>query len=120
MSKNKLVDLSMEFAKEIVFICKHIKKTEKESVLTNQLLRSGTSIGANIHEANYAQSKPDFLSKLQIALKEAYETEYWLELLYQTGYLSIDQKKQFVNMCGTIRKLLISSVNTTKRNTEKQ
>ena len=77
MSNNILVDMSMDFAVIIVTLCDGIKG---RSSIVNQLLRSGTSIGANIHEANYAQSKADFVSKLQIALKECYESEYWLEL----------------------------------------
>ena len=116
MAENKLKNLSMEFAKEIVLTCKEIKEVSRESILTNQLIRSGTSIGANIHEANYAQSKPDFISKFHIALKEAHETEYWLELLYQTGYLNLETKKHLKNLCGTIRKLLIASLNTAKGN----
>ncbi len=79
MAESIMRDKSKEFAKQIVFLCRDIKTNMKESVLTNQLLRSGTSIGANIHEAQYAQGTKDFISKLQIALKECYETEYWIE-----------------------------------------
>ena len=81
MSSSPLRDKSKEFAKEIVILCREIKATHREAVLTNQLLRSGTSIGANLHEAQYAQGTKDFISKLEIAQKECYETEYWLELL---------------------------------------
>ena len=94
------------------------KSQFKESVLTNQLLRSGTSIGANIHEAQYAQGKKDFISKLEIAQKECYETEYWLELLFETGYMSESEYKPIQNECGAIRRMLISSINTTKANLE--
>ena len=87
MSESILREKAKEFAKNIVFITRKIKSNNKESVLTNQLLRSGTSIGANIHEAQYAQGKKDFISKLEIALKEASETGYWLELLYRTKYI---------------------------------
>ena len=86
----------------------------KESVLTNQLLRSGTSIGANIHEAQYAQGKKDFISKLEIAQKECFETEYWLELLFGSGYIEESTYKPLQNQCGAIRRMLISSLKTAK------
>ena len=86
----------------------------KESVLTNQLLRSGTSIGANIHEAQYAQGKKDFISKLEIAQKECFETEYWLELFFETGYIPESTYKPLQNQCGAIRRMLISSLKTAK------
>ena len=111
MSNNVLVDYSMEFSVLIVNICDGIKG---KAALTNQLLRSGTSIGANIHEANYAQSKADFVSKLQIALKECYESEYWLELFSKTSMISADVYAKAKNDCGKIRRMLISSINTTK------
>ena len=113
MSKNILVDLSMDFAVRIVNTC---DKITGKSALTNQLLRSGTSIGANIHEANYAQSKADFVSKLQIALKECYESEYWLELFAKTNMISGELYSALKNDCGRIRRILISSINTTKEN----
>ena len=114
MSNSILREKSKNFAKKIVLICRDVKATYKESVLANQLLRSGTSIGANIHEAQYAQGKKDFISKLEIAQKECYETEYWLELLYETGCLSEDVYKPIMNECGTIRRLLINSLVTLK------
>ena len=113
MSKNILVDLSMNFSVDIVNTCDGIKG---KAALTNQLLRSGTSIGANIHEANYAQSKADFVSKLQIALKEANETGYWLELLYKTNYITENEYKMLDSACTGIRVMLISSINTVKEN----
>ena len=97
-------------------MCRDIKANARESVLTNQLLRSGTSIGANIHEAQYAQGKKDFISKLEIAQKECFETEYWLELLFETGYISETVYKPLQNQCGAIRRMLISSINTVKKN----
>lgn len=97
-------------------MCRDIKANARESVLTNQLLRSGTSIGANIHEAQYAQGKKDFISKLEIAQKECFETEYWLELLFETGYISETVYKPLQNQCATIRRMLISSINTVKKN----
>ena len=113
MTDNILIDLSMNFAVEIVNLCESMKG---KSTLTNQLLRSGTSIGANIHEANYASSKADFVAKMQIALKECYETEYWLELFVKTAIISEEVYKNLKNDCGKIRKLLISSINTAKAN----
>ena len=86
MSESKLRSLSMDFAVEILELVKHLK-SQHESVIANQIGRSGTSIGANIHEANYAQSRKDFISKLEIALKEASETGYWLELLHRSRYI---------------------------------
>ena len=114
MSNSPLRERSKDFAKEIVILCRNIKTVHKEAVLTNQLLRSGTSIGANLHEAQYAQSKKDFISKLEIAQKEAFETEYWLELLYETGYIQENHYKSLHNSCGTIRRMLIASLNTAK------
>ena len=91
MSASPLRNRSKGFAKQIVFLCRDIKENHRETVLSNQLLRSGTSIGANLHEAQYAQGIKDFISKLEIAQKECYETEYWLELLFETGYLTEEQ-----------------------------
>ena len=105
---------SKEFAKQIVFLCRDTKARAKESVMTNQLLRSATSIGANIHEAQYAQGKKDFISKLEIAQKEYFETEYWLELLFETGYIEESEYRPLQNQCGAIRRILISSLNTAK------
>ena len=118
MSTSPLRDKSKAFAKEIVILCREIKATHRESVLTNQLLRSGTSIGANLHEAQYAQGTKDFISKMEIAQKECYETEYWLELLYETGYIPDPQYKELKNKCGAIRRMLIASLNTIKGKTQ--
>ena len=114
MSESILRERAKEFAKNIVFLVKEIKSNKKESVLSNQLLRSGTSIGANIHEAQYAQGTADFISKLEISLKECFESEYWLELLFETGYIEEKQYKKLNNDCGVIRKMLISSCKTLK------
>ena len=113
MAENKLADLSMDFAVSILKVTDGIKGHYS---LINQLLRSGTSIGANIHEAQYAQGTKDFISKLEIAQKECYETEYWLELLFETGYVPENIYKPLQNQCGQIRRMLISSLNTTKAN----
>ncbi|MBQ2809747.1 MAG: four helix bundle protein [Clostridia bacterium] len=118
MANSIMLDKAKALAISIVKICRSIKETKKESVLTNQLLRAGTSIGANIHESKYAQSSADFVSKMQIALKECYETEYWLELLFETGYMQESEYKPIQNECGAIRRMLISSINTTKANLE--
>ena len=109
-----MLDKAKDFAVDIVNICKTIKESKRESVLTNQLLRSGTSIGANIHESKYAYSSTDFVYKMQIALKECYESEYWLELLFRTSYLSKVEYDKLKNNCGAIRRMLISSINTAK------
>lgn len=84
--------------------------------LVNQLERSSTSIGANVHEANYAHGKADFIAKLQIALKECYETEYWIEIAQKADIISIDSAKSVLHDCGSIRRILISSINTAKEN----
>lgn len=115
MSDSILRDKSKEFAKQIVIICRDIKREHRESILTNQLLRSGTSIGANVYEAQYAQGTKDFISKFEIALKECHETEYWLELLFETGYINENLYKPLKNDCGGIRRMLISSITTSKQ-----
>ena len=114
MAQSVMRERAKEFAKEVVFLCREIKANHKESVLSNQLLRSGTSIGANVHEAQYAQGTKDFISKLEISLKECFETEYWLELLFDTGYIPEEQYQKLQNNCGAIRRMLISSINTVK------
>lgn len=113
MSESKLRSLSMDFAVEIIELVKHLKDN-RESIIANQIGRSGTSIGANIHEANYAQSRKDFVSKLEIALKEASETGYWLELLHKTNYITDAQFKSLSEKCATIRIILIASCRTAK------
>ena len=114
MSNSIMRDKAKGFAKNIVFLCRNMKSEHKETVLINQLLRSGTSIGANIHEAQYAQGMKDFISKLEIAQKECFETEYWLELLFETGCMEEMAYKSIRNDCGVIRRMLIASLNTIK------
>lgn len=116
MKENILINLSKEFAVDIVNICSNIKETRKGNILINQLLRSGTSIGANIHEANYASSRADFINKFQIALKECYETDYWLGLFNDTNIITNTEYKEMFAKCSKIRKLLISSITTAKEN----
>ena len=111
MNQSPLLSKSKFFALEIIKVCNTVKATKKESVLTNQLIRSGTSIGANIREAFYGHSKADFISKLQIALKECSESEYWLELLIESGYYA---DKNVLEHCTELKRLLIASLNTAK------
>ena len=113
MSDNKLLDLSFEFAVAIVELVDSVK-SPKSSYMTDQLARAGTSIGANIHEAQYAQSKKDFISKLEIALKESNEASYWLKLMYETKRIDFDSYQQTEKVCGNIRRLLIASCKTAK------
>ncbi|MGN0660394.1 MAG: four helix bundle protein [Oscillospiraceae bacterium] len=114
MSDSILREKAKVFAKDIVYLCREIKSERKETVLINQLLRSATSIGANLHEAQYAQSRNDFISKFEIAQKECYETEYWLELLFETESIGETKYKKLQNDCGAIRRMLISSLKTIK------
>ena len=111
MAENKLADLSTDFAVKILRLTEEIKGHYS---LVNQLERSATSIGANIREAKYAHSKPDFIAKLQIALKECYETEYWLELMQKAELLPEEIVKTYLHDCGSIRRMLIASINTIK------
>lgn len=118
MSENKLVDLSFEFAKKIVELVDTVK-VPKSSYMIDQLARAGTSVGANIHEAQYAHSKADFIAKLEIALKEANETSYWLKLLFETGRINAVDYQNTEKLCGSIRRLLIASCTTAKNNIAK-
>ena len=116
MKENKLVDLSMKFSLSVLALCAKIKC---HFSIVDQLERSSTSIGANIREANYAQSNADFISKMKIALKECYETEYWLELFLNAGFATEDSIKQLLTDCGKIRFLLIKSINTIEAKNKK-
>jgi len=109
MKENKLVDLSMDFSVKVIKMCEGIKGHYS---LVNQLERSATSIGANIHEANYAHSRPDFIARLKIALKECYETEYWLQLFVKAEIADAEPARALYVQCGTIRRILISSITT--------
>ena len=115
MSESKLRELSMEFSVDIIELVKYLK-SNKESIISNQIGRSGTSIGANIHEAQYAQGRKDFVSKLEIALKEASETGYWLELLYRTKYIDDQIYKNLSSKCTSLRAMLVASCRTAKEN----
>ena len=114
MAESILRDKSKEFAKQIVFLCRDIKANMKETVLTNQLLRSGTSVGANVYEAQYAQGTKDFISKFEIALKECNESEYWIELLYEINSLPKTNFDAFKAKCIELRRMLVSTVTTLK------
>ena len=114
MADSVLRTKSKEFAKDIVFLCRKLKQNGVESALINQLLRCGTSVGANVHEAQYAQGTRDFISKFEIALKECNESEYWLELLSDTNSLSEADFKDFHSKCIELRRMLVSSVTTLK------
>ena len=107
---------SFQFAIRIVKLCKYLRSTKKEYTLSKQLLRSGTSIGANIAEAQQAQSKADFVAKLSIALKETTEAKYWIRLMSATGYLSEQEYRSIVSDCVELEKMLVASVKTSKEN----
>ena len=115
MAESKLRELSMEFSVDIINLVKYLKSNH-ESVIAHQIGRSGTSLGANIHEAQYAQGKKDFISKLEIALKEASETGYWLELTYRTNYIDEKQYKILSDKCAALRVMLVSSCRTATAN----
>lgn len=111
MNNSPLMTKSKSFALEIIKLCNELRREKRESVLTNQLIRSGTSVGANIREAFYGHSKADFIAKLQIALKECSESEYWLELIIESGY---SDDKSVLAQCEELKRLLIASLNTAK------
>ena len=114
MSDSILRDKSKAFAKVIVMTCRKMRKAQVEAALVNQLLRSGTSVGANIHEAQYAQGPRDFISKLEIALKECNESDYWIELLYETDSISGEDYRKLEEMIIELRRMLVASVTTLK------
>lgn len=114
MADSILREKSKLFAKDIVFLCRELKQIGVEGALINQLLRCGTSVGANVHETQYAQGTKDFISKLEIALKECNESEYWLELLYETDSIAKAEFDGFQKRCIELRRMLVSSVTTSK------
>lgn len=115
MAENKLLELSFEFAVAVVNVIDSVT-APKSTYMTDQLARAGTSVGANIHEAQYAQSKKDYIAKLEIALKEANETSYWLKLMYETNRINEQIYFNTERLCGNIRRLLIASCRTAKEN----
>ncbi len=112
MNEKSIKELAIELIVEVTAICDNIKG---RSVYINQLLRSCSSIGANSHEAKYAQSRADFVNKLEIALKECYETEYWLEVIFKVNSMNESDYNHLINKCGTIRRKLIASITTVKQ-----
>ena len=115
MIESPLIVKSKAFALEVIQVCKELRVAKCESALINQFLRSGTSIGANIREAFYAHGKADFIAKLQIALKECSETEYWIELILESGYY---HEKFLLDNCVELKRMLIASINTAKSSVE--
>ena len=115
MAESRLRTLAIDFAVQTLNLVKFLK-SQHETIISNQIGRAGTSIGANIHEAQYAHGKSDFIAKLQIALKEANETSYWLELLLKTNYIDETRYQELNNSCSQIRVMLIKSINTAKGN----
>ncbi|MBP5618077.1 MAG: four helix bundle protein [Clostridia bacterium] len=114
MKENILIDKSVDFGARIVKRHRYLVKTQHEAVLSKQILRSGTSIGANINEAQYGNSKADFIAKLHIALKETAETEYWFHILEKSEYLDKNMADSLLTDCLEIKRILISSINTAK------
>ena len=114
MKENLLIDKSISFAARIIKLNQFLVKNKKEVIISKQIVRSGTSIGANINEASYGQSKADFISKMHIALKETAETEYWLKLLVMSDYITEDMGKSLLNDCLEIKRILVASINTAK------
>ena len=111
MNNSVLLDKSKDFALEVIRLCNEVKTEKRESILTNQFVRSGTSVGANIREAFYAHGRADFIARLHIALKECAESEYWLELLLEGGYTD---NRIVLEFCIEVKKILIASINTAK------
>ena len=116
MKESELRTRAKEFAVNVLRVCDNVDSRKGRSVLINQITRSATSIGANIHEANYASSKADFCNKLQIALKECYETDYWLDIFCESGIITAEEFDEMKEYCGKIRRMLISSITTAKKN----
>ena len=116
MKENKLAELSMDFSVDVINLVKYLKSNH-ESIISNQIGRSGTSIGANIREALRSSSRKEFVAKMNISLKEAYETEYWLELLYKTDYISEKEYNSIFPQCRELTNILSQIILTTKANT---
>jgi four helix bundle protein len=114
--ENLLNDKSIAFSVRIIKLHDYLIKTKKETIVSKQIVRSGTSIGANVNEASYGQSKADFVSKMHIALKETAETEYWFKLLTMSEYISEEMGKSLLSDCLEIKRILIASINTAKEN----
>ena len=116
MKDSALRSRAKDFALHVIAVCDGIDSKRGRSVLINQITRSSTSIGANVHEANYGASRQDFINKLQIALKECIETEYWIEMLAGCGAISEEISRDLLSECGVIHRMLVKSINTAKEN----
>ena len=116
MKENILIDKSISFAARIVKLHQYLVKTKKETIISKQIVRSGTSIGANINEANYGQSKADFIAKMHISRKETAETESWIRLLYMSGYIDNKTSNSLLADCLEIKRILVATLNTAKNN----
>ena len=116
MSKSILIQSTLKFSAKIIKLQQYLSKDKKESIISKQIIRSATSIGANINEANYGSSKADFIAKMHIALKECAETEYWIRLLKESEYITDEMFKALINECLAIKKMLVSTLNTVKKN----
>ena len=119
MKDSELRTRAKDLALKIISVCDNIDTKKGRSVLVNQIIRSATSIGANLHEANYASSKADFINKFHIALKECAETEYWIEMLVGSKCIAEETAKELLQKCGVIRRMLMKSINTVKENEKK-
>ena len=113
---NPLLEKSLKFASRIVKLYQYLLKEKHESIISKQIIRSGTSIGANANEAIYGVSKADFIAKLQISLKETAETEYWLRLLVMSEYITEAEGDSLINDCLEIKRILVATLNTAKQN----
>lgn len=119
MKESVLRTKAKEFGLHVIAVCDTVDTRKNRGVLTNQIVRSATSIGANVHEASYGASRADFINKLQIALKECFETEYWIEMLCGSGCITEETAKKLLQECGAIHAMLVSSITTAKKNREK-
>ena len=119
MKESVLRTKAKEFSLHVIAVCDTIDTKKNRGALVNQIVRSSTSIGANIHEAAYGASRADFINKLQIALKECFETEYWIEMLNGSGSIPDDTAQELLQECGELHAMLVSSITTAKRNREK-
>ncbi|MCR4615645.1 MAG: four helix bundle protein [Clostridiales bacterium] len=118
MKDNPLIEKTIDFGARIVKLNRYLTHDKHETVLSKQILRSGTSIGANVNEAQYGNSKSDFIAKMHIALKETAETEYWLHVLCKSEYLDEQMTASLLTDCLEIKRILIASINTAKKSTE--
>lgn len=116
MSQSILIQISLKFSAKIIKLQQYLIKDKKETIISKQIIRSATSIGANINEANYGSSKADFIAKMHIALKECAETEYWIRLLKESEYITDEMFNLLINDCLSIKKMLVATLNTVKRN----